>query len=55
MPPDRETSPPPRRAVAPPPPQQRPGLAQRAGPWIDLLGKLLAAIAAALAIWKALG
>jgi hypothetical protein len=37
---------------APPP---RPGLPHRAAPWLDLLGKLLAAIAAALAIWKALG
>ncbi|WP_158295457.1 hypothetical protein [Crenalkalicoccus roseus] len=33
----------------------RPGLPQRLLPWLDLIGKLLAAIATALAIWKGLG
>ena len=37
-----------------PPPPGRPSLATRLLPWVDLLAKLLAAIAAALAIGRAL-
>jgi len=41
----------------PPPalPPPRPSFSQRLAPWVDLVSKLLTAIAAALAIWKALG
>ncbi|MBX6742228.1 MAG: hypothetical protein QJR07_00555 [Acetobacteraceae bacterium] len=38
-----------------PPCPPRPSLAQRLQPWVDLLYKLLAALAAAVALWKALG
>ena len=34
---------------------QRPPLAQRLQPWVDLLYKLLVAAATALALWKGLG
>ena len=40
--------------AAPPPPQPRPPLAQRLKPWAELLYRLLAAIASAIAIWKGL-
>jgi hypothetical protein len=40
------------RTEEPPP---RPGAMQRLLPWVDLAAKLLTAIAAALAIWNALG
>jgi hypothetical protein len=43
-------SPPP----APPPPPRPPWL-QKLRPWAELLHRLLAAIAAAIAIWKGLG
>jgi hypothetical protein len=50
------------KAQPPPPPAQprpeeppRPTAMQRLLPWVDLAAKLLTAVAAALAIWKALG
>jgi hypothetical protein len=46
----REEGPP--RQPPPPPP---PPLTQRLQPWLDLIAKLLTALAAALAIWKGLG
>lgn len=56
MPPERPTHPPPgpRDAAGTPPPRPG-GMIHRATPWIDLLAKLLTAVAAALAIWKTLG
>ena len=39
----------------PPPPSPRPTRLQRLRPWAELLHRLLAAIAAAIAIWKGLG
>jgi hypothetical protein len=41
-------------AESPPPQPPRRPLEQRLLPWADLLYKLIAAAAAALAIWKAL-
>jgi hypothetical protein len=38
-----------------PPPPPRPPWLQRLRPWAELLHRLLAAIAAAIAIWKGLG
>jgi hypothetical protein len=39
----------------PRPPRPRPPLARRLQPWAELLYKLLAAAAAAIAVWKGLG
>lgn len=38
----------------PPAPPPRPPFSQRIRPWVELVSRLLAAIAAALAIWKGL-
>lgn len=38
-----------------PPRPSRPSLAQRLQPWVDMLYKLLAALATAVALWKGLG
>jgi len=46
---------PPHGRHRPPGEPSRSTLAQRLLPWLDLIGKLLAAIAAALAIWRGLG
>jgi hypothetical protein len=40
---------------APPSPPPRPPLVQRIRPWVELLYRLLAAMAAAIAIWNGLG
>ncbi|MDO9710999.1 hypothetical protein [Paracraurococcus lichenis] len=38
-----------------PPPPPRPPWAQRVRPWVELISRLLAALAYAIAIWKELG
>lgn len=54
-PPSRPPMPCPDRGKGPPDHPPRPSLAQRLLPWVELLYKLLAALAAALALWKGLG
>jgi len=45
----------PGRSKGPPDDPPRPPLAQRLQPWVDMLYKLLAALATAVALWKGLG